>query len=32
MAAVAVTQAADFDAYIQRNGFDKLVAFMKSRG
>ncbi|TVV71561.1 MlaC/ttg2D family ABC transporter substrate-binding protein [Sphingomonas solaris] len=29
---LAVTQAADFDAYIQRNGFDKLVAFMKSRG
>ncbi|WP_231639357.1 MlaC/ttg2D family ABC transporter substrate-binding protein [Sphingomonas profundi] len=29
---LAVTQAADFDAYIRRNGFDKLVAFMKSRG
>lgn len=29
---LAVTQAADFDAYIQKNGFDKLVAFMKSRG
>lgn len=29
---LAVTQAADFDSYIQRNGFDKLVAFMKSRG
>ena len=29
---LAVTQAADFDAYIQRNGFDKLVAFMKARG
>ena len=29
---LAVTQAADFDAYIQRNGFDKLVAFMKSKG
>ena len=29
---LAVTQAADFDAYVQRNGFDKLVAFMKSRG
>ena len=29
---LAVTQAADFDAYIQRNGFDKLVAFMKAKG
>lgn len=29
---LAVTQGADFDAYIQRNGFDKLVAFMKSKG
>jgi phospholipid transport system substrate-binding protein len=29
---LAVTQAADFDSYIQRNGFDKLVAFMKARG
>lgn len=29
---LAVTQSADFDAYIQKNGFDKLVAFMKSRG
>lgn len=29
---LAVTQAADFDAYIQRNGFDKFVAFMKARG
>lgn len=29
---LAITQAADFDAYVQRNGFDKLVAFMKSRG
>ncbi|AGH50331.1 MULTISPECIES: MlaC/ttg2D family ABC transporter substrate-binding protein [Sphingomonadales] len=29
---LALTQAADFDAYIQRNGFDKLVAFMKSKG
>lgn len=28
---LAVTQAADFDAYIRRNGFDKLVAFMKAR-
>jgi phospholipid transport system substrate-binding protein len=29
---LAVTQSADFDAYIQRNGFDKLIAFMKARG
>ena len=29
---LALTQAADFDAYIQKNGFDKLVAFMKARG
>jgi phospholipid transport system substrate-binding protein len=29
---LAITQAADFDAYVQRNGFDKLVSFMKSRG
>lgn len=29
---LTLTQAADFDAYIQRNGFDKLVAFMKSKG
>ncbi|HWL47546.1 MAG TPA: ABC transporter substrate-binding protein [Sphingomonadaceae bacterium] len=29
---LALTQTADFDSYIQRNGFDKLVAFMKSRG
>ena len=29
---LAVTQAADFDAYIRRNGFDKLVAFMKAKG
>jgi len=29
---LAITQAADFDAYIQKNGFDKLVSFMKSRG
>ncbi|MBU3076390.1 MlaC/ttg2D family ABC transporter substrate-binding protein [Sphingomonas quercus] len=29
---LAVTQAADFDSYIQRNGIDKLIAFMKSRG
>ena len=29
---LTLTQTADFDAYVQRNGFDKLVAFMKSRG
>lgn len=29
---LAVTQQADFDSYVQRNGFDRLVAFMKSRG
>lgn len=29
---LAITQAADFDSYIQRNGFDKLVAFMRTRG
>jgi phospholipid transport system substrate-binding protein len=29
---LSVTQSADFDSYVQRNGFDKLVAFMKSRG
>jgi phospholipid transport system substrate-binding protein len=29
---LAVTQSADFDAYIQKNGFDKLVSFMKARG
>ncbi|MDB5662783.1 MAG: toluene tolerance family protein [Sphingomonas bacterium] len=29
---LAVTQSADFDAYIQKNGFDKLVAFMNARG
>jgi phospholipid transport system substrate-binding protein len=27
---LALTQEADFTAYIQRNGFDKLVEFMKS--
>lgn len=27
---VALTQEADFSSYIQRNGFDALVAFMKS--
>ena len=29
---LAVAQEADFNAYIQRNGFDALVAFMKKRG
>lgn len=29
---LALTQTADFNAYVQRNGFDKLVAFMKARG
>ena len=29
---LAITQASDFDSYIQQNGFDKLVALMKSRG
>jgi len=29
---LALTQTADFDAFIQRKGFDALVAFMKSRG
>ncbi len=29
---LTITQTADFDAYVQRNGFDKLVAFMKARG
>jgi phospholipid transport system substrate-binding protein len=29
---LAVAQGADFDSYIQRNGFDRLVAFMRSRG
>jgi phospholipid transport system substrate-binding protein len=28
---LAVTQGADFDAYVQKNGFDALVSFMKSR-
>ena len=28
---LSLTQRADFDAYVQRNGFDKLVSFMKSR-
>lgn len=29
---LAVAQGADFDSYIQRNGFDRLVQFMRSRG
>jgi phospholipid transport system substrate-binding protein len=29
---IAVAQQADFDSYIQRNGFDRLVTFMRSRG
>ena len=29
---LALTQEADFTAYIQRNGFDRLVAFMKAGG
>lgn len=29
---LAISQAADFDAIIQRKGFDALVAMMKSRG
>jgi phospholipid transport system substrate-binding protein len=29
---LVLTQTADFTAYSQKNGFDKLVAFMKSRG
>ena len=28
---LVLTQTADFDSYVQQNGFDKLVAFMKSR-
>jgi phospholipid transport system substrate-binding protein len=28
---VAVAQEADFNSYIQRNGFDRLVAFLRSR-
>lgn len=29
---LTITQTADFNSYIQRNGFDKLVALMKARG
>lgn len=29
---LAMSQAADFNSYAQRNGFDALVAFMKKRG
>jgi phospholipid transport system substrate-binding protein len=28
---LALTQAADFDSYVQKNGFDALITFMKSR-
>lgn len=28
---LVLTQTADFDLYVQKNGFDKLVAFMQSR-
>ncbi len=28
---LVLTQTADFDSYVQTNGFDKLVAFMRSR-
>ena len=28
---VAVAQEADFNSYIQRNGFDRLIAFLRSR-
>jgi len=29
---LALTQEADFSAYIERNGFDALVRFMRERG
>ncbi len=29
---LVLTQTADFDSYVQKNGFDKLVTFMKTRG
>ncbi|HET8612153.1 MAG TPA: ABC transporter substrate-binding protein [Sphingomonas sp.] len=29
---LVLTQTADFNSYVEKNGFDKLVAFMKSRG
>lgn len=29
---LSITQEADFNAYIQRNGFDQLVVFMRSSG
>ncbi len=29
---LVLTQTADFDSYVQKNGFDKLVAFMKAHG
>ncbi len=28
---LVLTQTADFNAYVQKNGFDKLIAFMRSR-
>lgn len=28
---LVLTQTADFDSYVQKNGFDKLVTFMQSR-
>jgi phospholipid transport system substrate-binding protein len=28
---LVLTQTADFDSYVQQNGFDKLVSFMQSR-
>lgn len=29
---LSISQRADFDSYVQRNGFDALVAFMRRRG
>jgi phospholipid transport system substrate-binding protein len=29
---LTLAQSADFDAYVQRNGFDALIAFMRKRG
>ena len=29
---LTLNQAQDFDSYIQRNGFDRLVSFMRQRG
>ena len=28
---LVLTQTADFTSFIQKNGFDKLIAFMRSR-